>query len=136
MISKRIAITTIAGLATAFAIGIAVGQSAAPSTTQGVSVSDPTFIDLSGEIEQVAGHQLRLRIITIEPGGVAAVHSHKGRPAVAYILEGTLTEHVENAGVHERRPGESWSEGKTVTHWSENKGDKPVRLVAVDVFKP
>jgi quercetin dioxygenase-like cupin family protein len=99
-------------------------------------VSDPTFIDLTNEIDNVTGRQLRLRVITLEPGGVVALHSHNGRPAVAYTLEGTLTEHVENGGVHERRPGEAWSEGKTVTHWSENKGNVPVKLIAVDVYKP
>lgn len=96
----------------------------------------PTFIDLTNEIDSVAGRQLRLRVITIEPGGVVALHSHNGRPAVAYTLQGTLTEHVENGGVHEREQGESWSEGRNITHWPENKGDKPVALIAVDVFKP
>ncbi|MSQ58844.1 MAG: cupin domain-containing protein [Betaproteobacteria bacterium] len=123
-------------MAAAFAIGIAVGQGTPPTENRGLKASDPVFIDLTDEIEIVKGRQLRLRVITLEPGGVAALHSHNGRPAVAYILEGTLTEHIENGGTHERRKGEAWSEGKTVTHWSENKGGTPVKLVAVDVFKP
>lgn len=127
--------TVLSGLALAFAVGMAVGQNA-PTETKGVKISPPTALDLSGEIENVSGRQLRLRLVTFEPGGVIGIHSHKGRPAVVYVLQGTLTEHVEGKGTFERREGESWAEGKEVTHWAENKGDQPVVLLAVDVYKP
>ena len=136
MMHKRVAIAAVSGIALAFAVGVAVGQNSPPTESKGVKMGAPTFIDLTNEIDSVAGRQLRLRVITIEPGGVVALHSHNGRPAVAYTLQGTLTEHVENGAVHVREQGESWSEGKNITHWSENKGDKPVVLIAVDVFKP
>jgi quercetin dioxygenase-like cupin family protein len=123
------------GLALAFAMGMAVGQNA-PTETKGVRISPPTAIDLSEEIDGVSGRQLRMRLVTLEPGGIVGVHSHKGRPAVAYVLQGTLTEHVEGRGEFVRRAGESWTEGKEVTHWAENRGDQPVVVLAVDVFKP
>ncbi len=134
--NKGMAIAAVAGMALTFAVGVAVGESAPPKENRGLKVSAPTFIDLTNELDSVAGHQLRLRVMTLEPGGAVALHSHKGRPAVAYILDGTLTEHIENGGVHERRQGEAWTEGKAVTHWSENTGNKPVVLIAVDVLKP
>ena len=136
MMHKRVAIVAVSAMALAFAVGVAVGQNSAPTENKGVKVGAPTFIDLTNEIDSVAGRQLRLRVITLEPGGVVALHSHNGRPAVAYTLQGTLTEHVENGGDHERQQGESWTEGRNITHWSENKGDKPVMVIAVDVFKP
>lgn len=40
-------------------------------------------------------HQLRMRIVTFEPGGQFPLHSHRGRPAVAYRLAGMLDEYVE-----------------------------------------
>jgi len=123
------------GLALALGVGVAVGQSA-PTENRGVKISPPTALDLGGEIDGVEGRQLRLRVVTLEPGGVVGIHSHNGRPAVAYVLQGRLTEHVEGGGVHERIQGESWTEGKAITHWAENKGGKPVVVVAVDVFKP
>ena len=123
------------GVAFAFGIGVAVGQQA-PTETKGVKVSPPTALDLSQEIDGVQGRQLRLRVVTVEPGGVVGVHAHAGRPAVAYVVQGTLTEHREDGLVKDRQEGESWSEGKEVVHWAENKGDKPVMVVAVDVFKP
>ncbi|HEV8259634.1 MAG TPA: cupin domain-containing protein [Burkholderiales bacterium] len=123
------------GLALAFGMGVAVGQGA-PTENKGVKISPPTALDLGGEIDGVEGRQLRLRVVTLEPGGVVGIHSHNGRPGVAYVLQGSLTEHVEGGGVHERIQGESWTEGKAITHWAENKGGKPVVVVAVDVFKP
>jgi quercetin dioxygenase-like cupin family protein len=136
MMHKRLAIAAVSGMALAFAVGVAVGQNAPPTENKGVKVGAPTFIDLTDEIDSVAGRQLRMRIVTLEPGGVVALHSHKGRPAVAYALQGTLIEHLENGDVHERQQGESWTEDRNTTHWAENKGDKPVMVIAVDVFKP
>ncbi len=137
---RRVAIfasaAAVAGIALAFCMGVAVGQNAAPTETKGVKVSPPTALDLSGEIDGVAGRQLRMRTVTIEPGGVVGLHTHNGRPAVAILLQGTLTEHRENGEVLERHPGESWTEGKDVTHWAENKGDGTAVVIAVDVFKP
>lgn len=132
---RRAYAITAAALALGFGMGVAVGQNA-PTDNKGVKISPPTALDLGGEIDGVEGRQLRMRVVTVEPGGVVGIHSHNGRPGVAYVLQGTLTEHVEGGGVHERIQGESWAEGKATTHWAENKGGGPVVVVAVDVFKP
>lgn len=124
------------GMALAFGVGVAVGQGPAPTDSKGVTISPPTALDLSNEIDSVQGRQLRLRVVTVQPGGVVGLHSHNGRPAVAYVLQGTLTEHLDSGEMYERRAGESWTEGKSTTHWAENKGDGPVAVLAVDVFKP
>ena len=124
-----------AAIALAFVGGVAVSQNP-PTETKGVKVSPPTALDLGQEIDMVQGRQLRMRVVTVEPGGVVGIHTHDGRPAVAYVVQGTLTEHREGGGVYERHSGESWTEGKGVTHWAENTGDQPVVIVAVDVFKP
>ena len=128
--------TGLAGIALAFGLGVAVGQQTPPTENKGVQVSPPTALDLGPEVDSVEGRQLRLRVVTVEPGGVVAVHSHKGRPAVAYIVQGTLTETREGGGPRDHHQGESWTEDRNTTHWAENKGDKPVTIVAVDVFKP
>ena len=125
-----------AAIALVFGVGVAVGQGTAPTENKGLKVSPPTALDLGQEVEGVDGRQLRMRVVTVEPGGVVGVHSHKGRPAVAYVVQGTLTEHREGGGDHDRHQGESWTEGKDVVHWAENKGGEPAIVVAVDVFKP
>jgi len=126
----------VAGIALAFGLGIAVGQQTPPTQMQGVRISPPTVLDLSEEIDGVNGRQLRLRVVTIEPGGAIPLHSHNGRPGVAYVLQGVLTEHREGSEAIDRYEGQSWTEGKDTTHWAENKGNTPVVVVAVDVFKP
>jgi quercetin dioxygenase-like cupin family protein len=135
MHQKLIALAAISGMAVAFGVGVAVGQNA-PTENKGVSVSAPTFVDLTNEVDSVSGRQLRMRTVTIEPGGVVAMHSHKGRPAVAIAQGGTLTEHLENGDVHDHPQGEAWSESNGISHWAENKGGGPVKVVACDVFKP
>jgi quercetin dioxygenase-like cupin family protein len=124
------------GIALAFGLGIAVGQQTPPATNQGVKISPPTALDLTEEIDGVNGRQLRLRVVTIEPGGAVALHSHSGRPGVAYVLQGVLTEHREGAGTIDYYEGQSWTEGKDTTHWAQNKGNIPTVILAVDVFKP
>ena len=81
------------------------------------------------------GYQLRLRTLTIEPGGVAGVHSHKDRPAFAYILEGTLTEGRAGGYVKVYNAGDVLTESRDVTHWAENKGSGKIRLVGIDIIK-
>ena len=101
---KRVAIAVVAGMGLAFAVGVAVGQSSPPTENKGVKVGAPTFLDLANEIDSVAGRQLRMRVVTLEPGGVVAMHSHKGRPTVAHAVQGTLTEHLENGEVRDHPP--------------------------------
>jgi quercetin dioxygenase-like cupin family protein len=123
----RIAAASIA-VALGFGLGVSVAQNTPPTENKGVKVGPPTVLDLGAEVEGVEGRQLRMRVITLEP-------SHKGRPAVAYVVQGTLTEHREGGGDFERRQGDSWSEGKEINHWAENKGSQQAIVVAVDVFK-
>jgi quercetin dioxygenase-like cupin family protein len=125
----------LAGLWLIAVLGPAIAQQIAPTENKGVKVDTPAVIDLGPEIDGMQGRELRMRILTIEPGGVVGLHSHKDRPVVVRILQGTLTDHIEGGGVKERHEGESWAEGKDATHWAENKGSKPVVLIAVDIFK-
>lgn len=123
------------GIALAFGVGVAVGQNA-PTENKGVKVGPPTAIALADQIEGLEGRQLRLRVITVEPGGIAAVHSHKGRPALAYVLQGTLTEHREGSDAKDHRTGDTIVEDKDTVHWAENRGSEATVVIAVDVFKP
>ena len=51
--------------------------------TKGVAVTMLTTVDLGPEIEGMAGRQLRMRMVTIEPGGVfGPIHDHKDRPGI------------------------------------------------------
>jgi mannose-6-phosphate isomerase-like protein (cupin superfamily) len=70
---------------------IAYAQQEPPKTHKGFKTLKTQIVDLEPEIEGMQGRQLRLRLLTIEPGGHIGVHSHKDRPAVTYFIEGTDT---------------------------------------------
>ncbi len=112
------------------------GQQAPPTENKGVKIDALATIDLGPEIDGMQGRQLRLRLLTVEPGGMIAVHSHKDRPAVARVLQGTLTEYREGGVTKEHAEGESVAAGKDTTHWEENRGTKPAVLIVGDIFKP
>ena len=102
--------------------------------TKGVTVKLLATVDLGPEIEGMAGRQFRMRMVTIEPGGVIGpIHNHKDRPGVVYILQGTITDH-RNGAAKEYGPGVGWPEDKNTTHWLENKGTITAVEISVDIF--
>jgi quercetin dioxygenase-like cupin family protein len=103
--------------------------------TKGVTVTLLTSVDLGPEIEGMAGRQLRMRMVTIEPGGVIGpIHDHKDRPGVVYILQGKITDHRDGIAT-EYGPGVGWPEDRNTTHWLENRGTIPAVEISVDVFR-
>ena len=110
-----------------------VSEEGAPSEPRGVSVEILATVDLAGEIEGMAGRQLRIRRVTIEPGGaVGPVHDHIGRPGTVYVLEGTLTDH-RNGVATDYGPGLGWPEDRHTTHWVENRGSTPAVEISIDI---
>jgi quercetin dioxygenase-like cupin family protein len=102
--------------------------------TKGVTVKQLAAIDLGTEIAGMAGRQLRMRIVTVEPGGVIGLmHNHIDRPGVVYILQGTITDH-RNGVAKEYGPGVGWPEDKNTTHWLENRGTINAVEISVDIF--
>jgi quercetin dioxygenase-like cupin family protein len=67
----------------------AIGQQAPPTANKGVKSDALTSIDLGPEIDGMQGRQLRLRRVTLDPGGMVRLHSHKDRPTVVHLLQGT-----------------------------------------------
>jgi quercetin dioxygenase-like cupin family protein len=126
--------TSLLGFAIIAGSGYASGQQPAAPATKGVNAQQLAAVDLGPEIEGMAGRQLRMRKITLEPGGFFALHSHKDRPGTVYVLEGRITE-TRNDVVKEYGPGESWFENKETNHRVENKGTTPATFIAVDIFK-
>ncbi len=109
-------------------------EQAAPPTA-GVTTKLLATIDLGPEIDGMQGRQLRMRMVTIEPGGVfGPIHDHKDRPGVVYMLQGTITDH-RNGITTEYGPGVGWPEDRNTTHWLENTGPVPVVEISVDIVK-
>ncbi len=103
------------------------------SEARGVAVEVLATVDLAGEIEGMEGRRLRMRLLTIEPGGVfGPVHDHKGRPGTVYILQGTITDH-RNGVATDYGLGVGWPEDRNTTHWLENRGTIPAVEISVDI---
>jgi quercetin dioxygenase-like cupin family protein len=101
----------------------------------GVAVTELTTVDLGGEIEGMAGHRLRMRMVTIEPGGVfGPIHDHAGRPGVVYILQGTITDH-RNGVATDYGPGVGWQEDRNTLHWLENRGTTQAVEISIDIVR-
>ena len=86
-------------------------------------------------LDDYAQRQIRMRRITVEPGGTVGFHSHAQRPALTYVLSGVLTEHRKGGPDRTYNPGEVITESTDVDHWAENKAGEPVVLISVDLFK-
>ncbi len=103
--------------------------------TKGVAVQLLATVDLDGEIEGMDGCQLRMRMVTIEPGGVfGPVHDHRGRPGTVYIVQGTITDHRDGVAT-DYGPGVGWPEDRSTTHWLENRGTTPAVEISVDIVR-
>ncbi len=109
-------------------------EQAAPET-RGVTVELLSVVDLGPEIPGMAGRQLRMRKVTIAPGGVfGPLHDHVDRPGTVYILEGTITDH-RNGLATDYGPGPGWPEDHDTLHWLENRGTVPAVEISVDIVR-
>ena len=101
--------------------------------TNGVAMQLLATVDLAGEIEGMAGRQLRMRMVTMEPGAVfGPVHDHKGRPGIVYVLQGTITDHRDGVAT-DYGPGVGWPEDRNTMHWLENRGTIPAVEISIDI---
>jgi len=113
---------------------LANSQETAPKGNKAFKATVKQAVNLGPEIDGMAGRELRMRVLTIEPGGHIGIHDHKDRPAVVYDLAGTDTVIFGDGTVKVLRPGDTASANKDTVHWHRNDGKEPVVLIAVDVF--
>ena len=125
-------------------VGIALGmigsqllsaQQTPPTKVEGFKTKTLASLQLGPEIPELQGRYLRARVNTYEPSGHGAVHSHKERPSILYILRGTLTSCSPDGKCEELHEGQLNASGKDVNHWSENRGTTPVTFLIVAISK-
>lgn len=136
MILKSAHLARIALLALGFALVLPVAGRAqdAPHGNKGFKTLKSEAVELGPEIAGMDGRQLRLRLLTIEPGGYIGIHSHKDRPAVVYFLKGVDTVTFADGTAKTFKPGDMGSAGMNTTHWHRNDGKEPVVFIAVDIL--
>jgi quercetin dioxygenase-like cupin family protein len=118
-------------------VGVALVQQSRspPAESKGFRTEVLATLDLADEIEGMSGRQLRMRRITVEPGGQFAVHDHRNRPGLFYIQDGTITEYPEGAEAREHSAGQAVAVGLRTRHWEDNRGTNSVIVIAVDIVK-
>ena|SRR5690242_20705376 len=108
----------------------------APKDNKGYTASKTTVVELGSEFPGMESRQLRLRVLTIEPGGHIGLHNHKERPAVVYFLQGTDTVIRDDGTSQTFKAGDVTGEPGTTIHWHRNDGTDAVVFVTADIFKP
>ncbi len=92
-------------------------------------------IDLGGEKVALNGHNMRVRKLVIQPGGIVPWHSHGDRPALIYVVSGQVFEYASNCAVPIlHKAGEVARETHTTSHWWKNTGKVPVVLLSFDIM--
>jgi len=124
----------------ALLVGVAAGSvfaaGEAPTENKGFKAAQLSAFDMGKQgLKDYEQRQMRIRRIDFEPGGVAAFHSHKERPALSYMLAGELVEHRKGAPDRVYKAGDVITETTDVDHWAENKGSTTVTIISVDLFK-
>lgn len=120
--------------ALAFTVLAAHGQTL-PKEKSGVSPRDMAAISLPADFDVSKGRTLRMREVTIAPGGFLPRHSHAERPSVCYVIKGTLSEYVgDSTESRELSAGQSYATFGPAGHALQNKGEVPVVFIEVDLF--
>lgn len=110
------------------------GQKAGATAHKDVTEMLLGQIDLAKEKVAASGHHLRMRRLDIKPGGEVAWHSHTERPALIYVVSGTITEYSSHCSVPiEHKEGELSVEQGGLSHWWKNTSKTPVVLISADI---
>lgn len=111
------------------------GQKPGPHSHSAVTDTVIASIDLGKEAPKLKEHKFRLRRLVIQPGGVVAWHSHEERPAIIYVVSGSIMEYASTCAVPiEHKAGEVTAETKAVSHWWKNNGTEAVVLLSSDLL--
>lgn len=111
-------------------------QVAYPTEHKGIGISKLGMVAEESMIKQtgVEGYFLRMRLITLEPGGQIARHDHGTRPGLVYTLEGSWVE-GRPEGEREYPAGEDIAlvEDAETDHWFYNRNEEPVKVLTCDL---
>jgi quercetin dioxygenase-like cupin family protein len=113
------------------------GSGQKPGATAPKDVTDVVIAttDLAKEKVALKDRLFRARRLDIKPGGVVPWHSHDNRPAMIYVLKGTIVEYASTCAVPiVHQPGDISPERIGTSHWWKNTGKETVVLIVSDIF--
>ena len=107
----------------------------APTAPNGTEFTNILGVmDLSKETVMLKDHTLRIRTVTVSPGGIIPLHNHADRPAFFFMKNGSLTLFRQDCTVPQvLKEGDVSPEGKGTVHWARNDGKEFAILLVTDV---
>jgi quercetin dioxygenase-like cupin family protein len=89
---------------------------------------------LGDQIPGFEGYALRKRYIVTKKPGVVRIHSHFGRPAFSYIVEGPVKQYRSDTADPILMPVGDLSADYNMAHWWTNEGEGVARWYIVDMI--
>ena len=106
----------------------------APSAPVGVTDTELASIDLAKENVKLNQRRLRMRHMTIAPGGVVPLHDHADRPALIMVNSGEIYENSSKCDVPIlHKAGDIAREYLGTKHHWKNETKQPVELTIADI---
>jgi len=109
--------------------GQVLAQMKGPTEHKGVSVTELGIISEESLKAQIGieGFILRMRAVTVEPGGHIREHSHATRPGLVKMVTGTWVEGHPDGREIKYQAGDDIAllEDKDTVHWIYNRGNEP-----------
>ena len=127
-------------------VGISVGISgntilaaaSGPKEHKGISVGSLEALPASTLKATIGleGYTLRMRSITVMPGGQIAQHSHADRPGIVTMVDGTWVEGKPGGeDVYSAEAYGTFQENEDTIHWIYNRTDTPATALVCDIAK-
>lgn len=106
----------------------------APSAPVGITDTELASIDLAKENVKLSQRRLRMRHMTIAPGGIVPLHDHSDRPALIMVNAGEVYENSSKCLVPIlHKAGDIAREYLGTRHHWKNETTKPVELTIADI---
>jgi len=101
-----------------------------PVEHSGLVVDKRDAFELGAQIPVMDGFQVRVRQVTMEPGGVVAAHDHGTRPGTFFVVSGdNVVEYRADGSSSRIAPGTAVLESAEVDHWVINEGSEALLFV-------
>lgn len=126
------------GLAIGFAGGSSYAQLAAPTEHKAVSVEALGTVSEESLKAQIGleGYILRMRAVTVGPGGQIKKHDHAQRPGLVKMISGEWIEGTPNGErTINSNSNELIVEHKDTEHWVFNRTNTPAIGLVCDIAK-
>jgi quercetin dioxygenase-like cupin family protein len=136
-IGKKVLVaSTVMGILAGCILGQGLAQMKGPTDMKGVSVTELGIINeesLSAQLG-IKGFILRMRAVTVEPGGHILEHSHANSPGLVKMIDGVWVEgRPDGETVFAAGEDNTIPEHKDTIHWIYNRSDNPATAVVCGI---